>query len=424
MKNEQITLQEFLNSSNKYRVTKLLNGESTTVSNLYDSLIANSLPKEETVLKWHHLLIDYIAQKDAIFFIRRYASASNKQWDLIRRGFLTEYIDGLQYVFCDNYLAHYFYLMALNDFVPTIEEFNELIKTRQFPYGFMQTSAEKPFQAFPKGKSVNINSSGWKLAHLYSVNQNDYNFDYKKQSKHLFPIGNQNDWKIQDGKNYPLRYLNDVSTENLRNVTIAHFLRLVHPINYFLVPKTKLSNIDIGENYNVINYMREKTNERFKNIFLDFQELILSKKNDLVIDNSFQFHLKYGPNHVNSNLVSKKIKIKKKTESTEPSNSNVDSLDVHLLVIKAYLVANLSYRKIEIEFLNIESQERGGGFVAKKIINSYGITKSHKGTITKENIESVINENKGILKSTLIKLHEYLVNDNNSNLFKIRSQDA
>lgn len=85
--------------------------------------------------------------------------------------------------------------MALHNYTPAFDDFNEHIKSRKFPYGFMKTSEEEPFQAFPKGKTVSINTAGWKLAHLYSVNQNDYNFDYKKISKELSPRGNQNDWK-------------------------------------------------------------------------------------------------------------------------------------------------------------------------------------------------------------------------------------
>ena len=210
-----MSLLSFLNSSNKQKVAVLPDGNASNLDELFTNLIEKTLPKIETVIKWDNLLLEYIQQKDAVFFIRRYASASNKQWDLIRRGFLTEYSSGLKYVFCDNYLAHYFYLMALKDFVPTINEFSKLIKSRNFPYGYMKTSAEEPYQAYPKGKSVNINKSGWKLAHLYSVNQNDYNFEYKKQSKKLFPRGEQIDWKFHNDNNYPSRRIEQGPVQDL-----------------------------------------------------------------------------------------------------------------------------------------------------------------------------------------------------------------
>ena len=37
-----------------------------------------NIPKNETIVKWHNLLLKYINDEEAIFFIRRYASASNK----------------------------------------------------------------------------------------------------------------------------------------------------------------------------------------------------------------------------------------------------------------------------------------------------------------------------------------------------------
>ena len=147
----------FINESNKQKVPLLPDGKVSTIKELFTKLIADTLPKAETITKWNKLLLEYVNQDDAIFFIRRYASASNKQWHLIRRGFITEYSSGLRYVFCDNYFAHYFYLMALNNFVPTLDEFNKAIKSRKFPYGYMRTRSEAPFQAFPKGKTVNIN---------------------------------------------------------------------------------------------------------------------------------------------------------------------------------------------------------------------------------------------------------------------------
>jgi len=60
--------------------------------------------------------------------------------------------------------------------------------------------------------------------------------------------------------------------------------------------------------------------------------------------------------------------------------------------------------------LKIDSQARGGGFIAKGIINSYEIEAKNKGTVTKENINELISNNTGKLKMTLIKLNEYLKN--------------
>mgnify|MGYP000020354150 FL=1 len=404
-----MSLLSFLNSSHKQKVAVLPDGNASNLDELFTNLIEKTLPKIETVIKWDNLLLEYIQQKDAVFFIRRYASASNKQWDLIRRGFLTEYSSGLKYVFCDNYLAHYFYLMALKDFVPTINEFNKLIKSRNFPYGYMKTSAEEPYQAYPKGKSVNINKSGWKLAHLYSVNQNDYNFEYKKQSKKLFPRGEQIDWKFHNGNNYPSRRIEQENTDYLRKITIAHFLRLVHPINYFLVPKIKMSNMDIGENSYLISFMREHNYRRFEELLLGYEELIMSKKICIKDKNDFKFNLSYGLTYNSKSVVFEKNKNPdKKYNIKKVGNYILDYSNIDLSIIKAYLIDKSSYRTIEKVILKIPSSARGGGFVAKGILNSYGVEGKHKGFVNGKNISELIITNNGVLKETLIKLKEYI----------------
>jgi hypothetical protein len=403
-------LEYFLDNISEFKVPKLPHGKASSIKELYESLIENSLPKKETIENWHELLLKYIQKEDAVFFIRRYASAPNKQWDLIRRGFLTEYSSGLKYVFCDNFFAHYFYLMALHNFTPSFEEFIIHIKSRKFPYGFMKTSEEEPFQAFPKGKTVNINTAGWKLAHLYSVNQNDYNFDYKKVSKNLFPRGHQNDWKKNQGNGYPSRYIEETNTNELRKIAIAHFLRLVHPVNYFLVPKTNLSNLDIGESPELISFMREKAHSRYKNILIEYENLILSKKTEIKASHGFNFNLEYGPSFKKSKIsIEKKLKSKIKTNTKKYDTITHYSIE-DLSIIKAYLIDALSFRNIEREILKIDSQARGGGFIAKGIINSYGIEAKHKGTVTDKNINELITSYDGKLKKTLIKLNEYLNN--------------
>lgn len=409
-------LEYFFNNIGKFKVSKLPDGKANSVEELYDLMIKNSLPKKETIENWHKLLLQYIEHEDAIFFIRRYASAPNKDWSLIRRGFLTEYSSGLKYVFCDNFFAHYFFLMALHDYTPEFEDFIQYIKSRKFPYGFMKTSAEEPFQAFPKGKTVNINTAGWKLAHLYSVNQNDYTFDYKKISNKLFLRGEQNDWKINKDKDYPSRFIDNPNTDELRKISVAHFLRLVHPINYFLVPKTNLSNIDIGESPELISFMRENVYSINKNILLEYENLIMAEIPVTKDYHNYIFNLEYGlkSKKIKNTIEEKKIKTTKKLNPNKYGqaigNYSIDELSI----IKSYLIDALSFRDIERNILEIDSQAHGGGFIAKGIINSYGIEAINKGMVTEENINELIANNTGQLKFTLEKLNEYLKTFNNT----------
>jgi hypothetical protein len=399
-----MSLKEFLANSHLKSVPILEKGIANNFDEVYINIIQPNLPKGSTIKEWNELLLEYIEHPDAVFFIRRYASAPNKRWDLIRRGFLTEHSCGFKYVFCDNYLAHYFYLMALKNFVPSLKELVYMMKERTFPYGYMKTSAEEPFQAYPKGKPVYINRSGWKLAHLYSVNQNDYNFDYKKVSNQYFPRGEQKDWKFHEDNEYPSRYDNTAIDLEVKNVAIAHFLRLVHPMNYFLVPKKKLSNIDIGEKPELLSFMRQKASERFPFLLSNFELLIKAKRHELFNNNYIDLNFNYGEPKKNVEPIPKLSKSISQSLRKHKEPHELNYSEQHLRIIKAYLVQGDSYRTIEKEILEMESPARGGGFVAKNILNSYGVEGKHKNTITWRNIDDMIFAAKGTLERTLVEL--------------------
>ena len=109
-------LQERIDTINVVRIPRLTDGHANTIGDFYTQVIGPMLPTREVVLAWQGLIYDYASDPDAIFFLRRYQSASRKDWTAIRRGFLTEYARG-GYVCCDNFFAHYFYAMAIDGFV-------------------------------------------------------------------------------------------------------------------------------------------------------------------------------------------------------------------------------------------------------------------------------------------------------------------
>ncbi|MFV5701743.1 MULTISPECIES: hypothetical protein [Flavobacterium] len=59
--------------------------------------------------------------------------------------------------------------------------------------------------------------------------------------------------------------------------------------------------------------------------------------------------------------------------------------------------------------MNIDSQNRGGGFIAKSILNSYGVLAEHKKIINDFNINQIIENSNGVLKETLIALKLKLI---------------
>ena len=56
-----------------------------TVGECYTTYVEPYLPAPEVVQHWHELLLAYVAQPQAIVFIRRYATYAQQQRDTLRR---------------------------------------------------------------------------------------------------------------------------------------------------------------------------------------------------------------------------------------------------------------------------------------------------------------------------------------------------
>ena len=83
--------------------------------------------------------------------------------------------------------------------------------------------------------------------------------------------------------------------------------------------------------------------------------------------------------------------------------------ELELRIVAEYLVnPKTSFRKLEREYMGIDSPARGGGFVAKNIVNSYGIGAEMKGILANNTIDSVILNAAGKKKSTLLAIKELL----------------
>ena len=83
----------------------LVDGSAKTVAELYDTCIKAHVEMiQKNAVAWHEMLMRYVKREDAVFWIRRYESSSQKakaenngRWP-IRRACKTEY-DDLSYVF-------------------------------------------------------------------------------------------------------------------------------------------------------------------------------------------------------------------------------------------------------------------------------------------------------------------------------------
>lgn len=127
MEKSKMKILDFLNNIKHSKLTKLENKTYDTIQEYYDECLSKYLPSEETIKGWDDILKRYLSEDKKVFFIRKYETAKEKRWDLIRRGFLTEHSNNISYVYCDNFFAQYFYAMAIEDFVPEYVDFLDVM---------------------------------------------------------------------------------------------------------------------------------------------------------------------------------------------------------------------------------------------------------------------------------------------------------
>jgi hypothetical protein len=276
----------------------LVPGKSDDLNALWENVIEPLLPKEDAVRKWHKILMDYVNKPDAVFFIRAFGSHSKKESsEVLRRGFYNTTNYDFSAFYGDNSFPWMFYSLTYDDFVPSdANEFEELMKSKEFPCGCIQTKAEKLYAAYIRGKNPAITTKGYKLAHIYSAGEN-FNKDsrYSKVSefcKDVFPRGINTQWSSTGTDIYGTYHHRSVfidskeKADEARKFLVAHFLRAVHPLNYFLVPKeNSIEWIDefgdkrheIGEYPDLVKYVGHKIREKYSqgdNIYQEFLDLI------------------------------------------------------------------------------------------------------------------------------------------------------
>ena len=272
---------------------------------LWKNVIEPNLPDKNAVIGWHNLLMQYVQQDNAVFTLRACASGDHS-----RRGCLNQVIVNGKTTFgtfcIDNGIPTYIYAMAKDKFVPELTEFNEMmIHNCSFPFGWNVTSEEKEIAAYPKGKNPGISDKGYKLAHIFPAGK-EYSDDagYKTITKFWkaeFPKKDVSDWKqnkLASGKYYrPIKINDEGKVEKVRNFAVAHFLRSVHPLNFFLVPKKSntrdeesgilKTNIyykdhngkeqnEIGEYFKLIEYVAAKIKDIYKDtaVYQEFLDMI------------------------------------------------------------------------------------------------------------------------------------------------------
>lgn len=335
------------------KLMRLADGKACDIEEFWNNFIEPNLPCEEAVIGWHSILLKYI-KDNPTFSLRVFGSYVNKQNDptMLRRGFVNTCNQNFKTVYADNFFTSYFFSMAYDNYVPDYEEFKKMMDSRKFPAGYMSTREEDKYRGFQRGKDPKIQFKGYKIAHIYDAGRN-FDFAYEmntvgKFCKLYFPRGEYDDWNGLTTDRYGTYHCRDVKIENqdkqkVYDFLVAHFLRTVHPINYFLVPKQGLISFydngvlkdEIGEYEPLIQFVEKKISERYKKIYGEYLQLIAplqkSQKNfvNYKIDAQYGFTKKIS---VNKESQKKYCAVATKVQKQESSTLKIGQIARQYLI--------------------------------------------------------------------------------------------
>ena len=208
---------------------------------------------------------------------------------------------------------------------PNEKDFLEMLQKGEYQFHYQKDGKDcqdNLVSYFENRGGINcgvLNFQNWYLAHINGVNDiqycNDrYNLSNAQINNLFFPKGLVSDWKqvsfLKDFKNFKFNRnktktnldrrvriidINDIYKnfrqlepgatnaeidELYKKLLKAHFLRFVHPINYFLVPSKKCEvnyifgrkNVSIGEYGHLIDYIKNKRKNIFSNALIERAE--------------------------------------------------------------------------------------------------------------------------------------------------------
>lgn len=389
-------------------------GSAKSLSQLYDSCIAEHLRFRDSAIAWHEMLMRYVELPDAVFWVRRYESSSKQQkarhgerWPT-RRGCKTEYADGFSYVFVSNFDAHEIFNMVRLGVTPDEYTFRDLMKNHQFPlhYDSGKSCEESDIASYPRigttrGGILTVNH--WYLAHILGVNDSQ-DYDCPVDFEQICPRGQLSDWQAHNG--VMVRRITDkVLSADEKAWIKAHFLRFVDPLNYYVIPgkdyqdnhNYHFQNNQIGEYAALNDYVSWRFADSSmygRTVMEAFRKKVFAKPltgaTDAAID------ITYSPNRKDAAGEDKKgpKTLKQLEEKYTPDK---------LIEVAAYYLRNRAGLKTVEKQMSLTENL---GFEATNILQELGIKTdgSMKGLLLGANIDDEIAKATDMLKTTLERI--------------------
>lgn len=339
MKNQHIPYSSAINDmifdiKRKDMVSFPKKGSAESATDFFNQIIKWQFQHKATIQAIHKALLEYVKRPDAVFAIRLYGSAPRGKYFLLRRGFLSEYQDGLKTFFCDNTFSMPFAALKLYDKCYTASDLVEHLSQKNVVCGFKADKEERKL-AYYKCNSyshINLNDSGWYLAHILPVG---YNFAGKQRLTKVFPNPKRAEWELDPAH---IRRVDRSFTENEYAVLVAHFLRLVHPLNSFVIPKKNYVAYDgknLGEEQELINIVQDYVKAEFPEEYAELQTLMQIPEQEKVTDTVGKIHWSVSEYQI-KNWRKEIFKDKPKKASKKRSKTVIDQYDED----KAYALDN------------------------------------------------------------------------------------
>lgn len=294
MKNQHIPYSSAINDmifdiKKKDMVSFPKKGFAENATDFFNQMIKWQFQHKATIQAIHKALLEYVKRPDAVFAIRLYGSAPEGQYVLLRRGFLSEYQDGLKTLFCDNTFAMPFAALKLHGKCYTASDLVEHLNQKNVVCGFKIDKEERKLAYYKCNNysHINLNDSGWYLAHILPVG---YNFAGKQRLTKVFPNPKRAEWELDPAH---IRHVGRSLTENEYAVLVAHFLRLVHPLNSFVIPKKNYVAYDgknLGEEQELINIVQDYVKAEFPKEYAELQTLMQIPEQEKVTDTVGKIH--------------------------------------------------------------------------------------------------------------------------------------
>ena len=264
-------MKDYINKVIENGLPYLQQGQAVDAKDLFNQIVKQQFANKEEIKATHKALMSYINADKAVYVLRLFGDDSKKDYNNLRRGFLTIYPDGKSIVFCDNTFAMPFAALKLVGKTYTDEDLLNYMTDSSTRFGFVQTHEEQElsYYRWNNRSSINLNSYGWYLAHITPVGKN-----YSGKSlRDLFDNPLRSEW---EGSGDKIRRSDVYLTAEELAMLKAHFLRMVHPLNSFLVPKQTMvayNGNNIGEE-ELIKIVRDYIQIEFPQEYKELQNVM------------------------------------------------------------------------------------------------------------------------------------------------------